>query len=322
MHRLLVAVLLVAACSAPCRLAHSEESAPPAGVAERTRTWLARLPVRQRGLVLHAYDARERMNWHYVPRNRSGLPLRSMGEAARREALALFSFVLGPWQWAKAEAVFRLEAVLRRQAAAANPNLPASWRDPLLYFVSVFGSPRPDGAWGLRLEGHHLSVNLTFHGSSLRAATPLFFGASPASVRLREGGVLRPLGTEEDLALQLVASLDARGRQQATLGPRVPGDVAFGPSRSPVATGRGLAASAITPAQRSLLRALVDEHRLGSAVSDDELRAARFLWAGGIHPGGDLYYRIEAPTFLLEHRNLGAHVHSLWRDPRGDFGGR
>ena len=316
---LLLVVLLVGVTSTPP--ARSAEPAAP-GVVERTQAWLSRLSPRQRSGVLHAFDGRERTNWHYVPRNRAGLALGAMDETARRDVLGLFAGALGAKSWAKAEAVFRLEAVLRRRAVAANPNVPTSWRDPLLYFVSVFGAPRPGATWGLRLEGHHLSVNLTFDGSALRAATPLFFGANPASARPGDGSVLRPLGAEEDLALRLMSALDAAWRRRAIAGRRAPGDVVFGPGRAPVASGQGLPATTLREDQRSLLRALVDEHRPGPPVSDAELAAARIVWMGGLRPGADLYYRIEAPTFLIEHRNLGAHVHSLWRDPRGDFGAR
>ena len=118
------------------------------------------------------------------------------------------------------------------------------------------------------------------------------------------------------------SALDAAQRRRAIAGRRAPGDVVFGPGRAPVASGQGLPVAAMRPPQRALLRALVDEHRRGSAVSDAELAAARIVWMGGLRSGADLYYRIEAPTFLIEHRNLGAHVHSLWRDPRGDFGAR
>ena len=317
----LAALLLLALCVAAILPVRAEE-VRPASIAERTRVWLSRLPPQQRGRTLHAFAAQERTNWHYVPRGRSGLALRSMGAAERKQALELFASVLGSAHWAKAQAVFRLEAILRRQAVAANPNTPASWRDPLLYFVSVFGTPREEGAWGLRLEGHHLSINLTFEGATLRSSTPLFFGANPASARTPDGTLLRPLGQEEDLAVRLITSLDATQRRRAVTGGCVPGDVVFGPSRAVAMTRGGLEAAALTPAQRASLRALVDAHRLGAPIGNEELGTARLLWMGGMRAGGALYYRIEAPTFLLEFRNLGSHVHCLWRDPRGDFGGR
>jgi hypothetical protein len=39
---------------------------------------------------------------------------------------------------------------------------------------------------------------------------------------------------------------------------------------------------------------------------------------GGLH-----YYRIQSSTFLIEYdntQNNGNHIHSVWRDYKGDFG--
>jgi hypothetical protein len=39
--------------------------------------------------------------------------------------------------------------------------------------------------------------------------------------------------------------------------------------------------------------------------------------------GQKYYYRVQGPTFLIEHDNTqgnGNHIHSVWRDFNGDFG--
>jgi hypothetical protein len=48
-----------------------------------------------------------------------------------------------------------------------------------------------------------------------------------------------------------------------------------------------------------------------------------FAWAGGLERGMEHYYRIQAPTFLIEYDNTqndANHVHSVWRDFENDFG--
>jgi len=48
-----------------------------------------------------------------------------------------------------------------------------------------------------------------------------------------------------------------------------------------------------------------------------------FAWAGEIEKGKKHYYRIQGPTFLVEYDNTqndGNHIHSVWRDFKGDFG--
>lgn len=47
-----------------------------------------------------------------------------------------------------------------------------------------------------------------------------------------------------------------------------------------------------------------------------------FAWAGGSEPGQGHYYRIHAPTLIIEYDNTqgGAnHIHAVWRDPTNDF---
>ena len=88
-----------------------------------------------------------------------------------------------------------------------------------------------------------------------------------------------------------------------------------------------------TDAQRELLRALLDVYvrRIPDALADAEaekyagprIDALHFAWAGGIEAGEPHYYRIQGPRLLVEYDNTQRdvnHVHSVWRDPDGDFG--
>ncbi len=96
---------------------------------------------------------------------------------------------------------------------------------------------------------------------------------------------------------------------------------------------RGLAASAMTGEQREMLDTLLLRYvdRLPDELAADEadkfagdrLDDVHLLWAGGLEPGEAHYYRLHSPVLLAEYDNTarGAnHVHTVWRDPRGDFG--
>lgn len=53
------------------------------------------------------------------------------------------------------------------------------------------------------------------------------------------------------------------------------------------------------------------------------LAATHFAWAGSTTPGASHYYRLHGTALLIEYDNPdadGNHVHSVWRDPAGDFG--
>lgn len=68
---------------------------------------------------------------------------------------------------------------------AAPPGLKARYKQFCDYAIALFGTPGGD-QWGLRFEGHHVTVNLTFQknedGQVEVHATPLFFGAFPMIV--------------------------------------------------------------------------------------------------------------------------------------------
>jgi hypothetical protein len=95
---------------------------------------------------------------------------------------------------------------------------------------------------------------------------------------------------------------------------------------------KGLAAAAMNVAQRDMLDALLHLYvdRLPDDVAAEEeakfagsaLDDIHLLWAGGLEPGQPHYYRLHGPTVLAEYDNSmrdANHVHTVWRDPRGDF---
>src|SRR6185436_10950189 len=58
-------------------------------------------------------------------------------------------------------------------------------------------------------------------------------------------------------------------------------------------------------------------------INKTGLDQIRFGWAGSLEPRRNYYYRIQGPTFLLEHdnsRNGATHIHSVWRVFEEDFG--
>ena len=97
-------------------------------------------------------------------------------------------------------------------------------------------------------------------------------------------------------------------------------------------TPKGLAAADMTGPQREMLDMLLRRYaeRLPDELAADEcakfageaLDEVHLLWAGGLEPGEPHYYRLHSPVLLAEYDNTarGAnHVHTVWRDPRGDF---
>jgi hypothetical protein len=296
---------------------------------DAAKTFLASLTPDQRERVKFAFDADERMNWFYTPVPRKGLPLREMGPGQKKLALALLSAGLSQRGMIKATTIMSLEDVLNLLEIGAGPR-----RDPDGYFFSIFGEPSETGVWGFRIDGHHISQNFTISEGKVIGA-PSFFGSNPAEVRQGPRKGLRVLGREEDLASALVHSLTPAQRNTAIVDKTAPHDILTTNSRKAALNGQpsGIAVSALTAKQKEMFQELLDEYcynmpdTLAQAREDQIKKAGNrlwFAWSGGIEPKDPHYYRIQSPTFLVEYDDTQDdtnHIHSVWRDFTGDFGG-
>jgi Protein of unknown function (DUF3500) len=300
--------------------------------------WLASLGPAERAKAGYPFPAdEERTRWYYTPTERGGLPLAEMGPVSQRLAHRLVASGLSEGGYATAATVMGLENVLDAKEGWRRGydgrTVPHRGRDPQLYFVSVFGEPGA-GAWGWRVGGHHVALNYTVGAGGQVSASPLFLGANPGLTRLVGPGVLRPLAAEEDLARELLDALAPDQLATAMLSSEAPGDI-LQRNRPTVRVGppEGLAGAGMLPQQRALLAGLLDQY-LGrlpgplaelerARVAGERLEAVHFGWAGSGEPGQPHYYRLQGPRLLIEYDNVqdGAnHVHSVWRDPEGDFG--
>ena len=299
-----------------------------AAMAAAATAFLSALGADARRRAVFVFGDKERFNWGYVPRRREGLAFKDMAAPARAAAHELMKASLSEMGYAKAVDVIRLEGVLRQLETFG-----ALMRDPDNYAVSVFGTPGATAPWGWRLEGHHLSLNFTLVPGKLAAVTPAFLGANPAEVRSGPLQSLRALAREEDLGRALAQGMDARQRRRMVIAERALGDIVSGPGRrEALAAPAGIPGAELAPAQRAMLLRLVEEYarNMRAEIADEELRRLReaglerlhFAWAGPLDAGAH-YYRIHGPTVLIEldnTQNEANHIHSVWHDPRNDFG--
>ncbi len=118
--------------------------------------FLASLTPEQRAKATFAFQEDERLNWHYIPKERKGIPLLEMTMAQKALAHALLSAGLSQQGYIKAVTIMSLDDVLR-----VMENDDGNRRNPEKYYFTVFGEPSDTGTWGFRVEGHHLSQNFT-----------------------------------------------------------------------------------------------------------------------------------------------------------------
>lgn len=306
-------------------------TAPVAAGRMRTAAadFLASLRPEQRSTAQADFDTADHQQWTYLPGPRPGLALADMTDPQRDLAMRLLDTGLGDRGGADARAIMRLEATLRQLEQDAGES--GANRDPHFFWFRVLGEPGEKAPWAWRANGHHLAVHVTLVGDAI-AATPQFFGANPAKV---PHSGLRTLPLEEDMARELLASLDSEQTAVAVSGPVAPGDILT--RRDPVADitviPAGLTHANMRLAQRDLLTRLVRQYleRVTPEVAelswrsvvDTGLDAVRFTWSGSQEVGAGHYYAITGPTFLLEYdntQNNANHVHTVWRDLRHDWG--
>jgi hypothetical protein len=317
--------VLAAAALLPFGRASAQTVDAAQRIADSANRFLLSLDDGQRRKAMIAFDSANRLDWHYVPRSRSGLALGEMRADQAGAARALFASVLNQRGLDLLDGVRLLEGVLREQQG--------SFRDPDRYYVSVFGTPGRF-PWGWRFEGHHLSLNVALAAPGHVAVTPFFTGAHPATVRDGAHRGYRLLGPSEDLARQIMAGLNDQQRRAAIIADRSFGEIVASPQRErDLGAPRGLLLGEMTGAQRTLVEALIDRF-LGTLAADllarqkqrvleQGLSTFRLAWAGSLTPGEAHYFRVHGPATLIEHDNTqnGAnHIHAVWRDLAADFG--
>lgn len=294
----------------------------------------------QRQKAVFPFESDERLRWNFIPTEafaRNGLLLRDMTEQQRNRAHDLLKSALSQRGYLTATAIMELETTLgdiERRSRESGRGGEGFERHPLKYFFSVFGTPSTTQTWGWRVEGHHVSLHFSVVKGNLIASSPSFFGTNPAEVREGPKTGLRILAEQEDVARSLLMAFNEGQRAKAIIQSVALNEIVttnkldISPL-SPV----GITAADMTAAQRDQLTKLIDIYI--SKMTDDVAADRRaklqkagtekiaFAWAGETELGKRHYYRIQGPTFLIEHdnsQNNGNHVHSVWRDFNGDFG--
>jgi hypothetical protein len=308
-----------------------------AAMARAAEKFLDSLGADQRAKAAFAFDADERFNWQFM-RDRpeksrfKGLPVVEMNAAQKKAALELLKAGTSPAGNKLAATIMSLESLVPEGAKKGG-----AIRDPQWYFFAVFGKPSATGNWGWRLQGHHLSLNFTLRDGKVIATTPTFLGVEPAEVKSGPRKGLRPFADVDDLGKKLYSSLDDGQRKLALAEQSFP-KYRGGDKKPAAGEPLGLAAARMNGKQRSLLLELLHAYtdRFPADVAQAELSALtaagigkiHFAYSGGVEPGQKHAYRIQGPTFLIEFLNEQAdsdenpanHVHSVWRNTKGDFG--
>jgi hypothetical protein len=297
-------------------------------MAETAKAFLSALTPEQAKTAMFPFDSEERFNWHFIPRERKGLPLKDMTPQQKHLAHALLAAGLSQRGYIKATQIMSLEDILRILEKDSGAR-----RNPEGYYFSIFGEPSSTGVWGYRVEGHHFATNFTIVNGKV-TGSPNFYGTNPAEVKDGPRKGLRVLGAEEDAGRELLMALTPEQKKVAVLTRDAYKDIITGASRKASLENQpsGLSAAKMNQKQRALLQAVIDEYiyNMPEQVAQGRQELVKkagnniqFAWAGVEERGGPHYYRVVSPDFIIEYdntQNNANHVHSVWRDINGDFG--
>ena len=295
---------------------------------EAARALLASLDERQRSLIRGDLADPDLRKFSYLPGDRPGLALEHLTSAQHALAVDLLRSAHSPGGAELALGAIAVERIRRQLVTGTRPTGDRYW-------LRVLGDPSGAGAWGWRINGHHLGVHVTVATAST-TLTPHFVGSEPAVVPFGPQAGHRILGPEEDLARELATGLDPDQRALGIVADVAPDDILTraDPVADPGLLPEGIGRDLLRPAQQQLLDRLVGRYldrapapyaqqcwRDAEAAGLDRIR---FAWAGPTQPGKGHYYCVRGADFLIEYDNTqddANHAHSVWRHLRDDWGG-
>lgn len=185
--------------------------------------FIATLTKDQQARALYRFDAEERFNFHFVPKNdRKGISLNELSAAQKGAAMSMLKTVLSSQGYRKATEIIQLETVLK---AIEKREADDHYRDPGKYFFTIFGTPGKGTTWGCRLEGHHVAFNFSAKDEKLVAGTPGFMGSNPAVVPDGPEKGKQILKEETEMGFALLNSFSEKQLQKVVIGAEAPNEI-------------------------------------------------------------------------------------------------
>ncbi len=314
-----------------------------------TNDFLKSLNEQQRQQVSYDFNDTLRTKWTNLPVGlapRPGLQYGELSETSRIKFHHILTTLLSSQGYLKTTSIMKLDDILNEVYETAYKNKEINddeitelrnlqW-DFSHYFISVWGKPGIVDPWGLKFEGHHISLNISVAGGNY-SLTPLFFGTDPSEVHTTKYAGLRVLSKEEDYGFLLINALSKEQQSVAVISNEVPGDIITNPQRKQmISEYRGIKASSFTPEQKVYLKYIIEEyvhnlehekaHEYMDKFEGSGIDNIWFGWIGSLKPQKPHYYVINGPDFLIEYDNrgfqgsLGNHIHCIWREKGNDFG--
>ena len=298
--------------------------APAADLLAAARKFLANLESDKRKAASFAWDGPEWRNWNYFGAAgyiKPGLRLEQMNPAQKAAAWDLLASLFSPAGIEKTRNVMTLQDVL---AASGNGT---GQRSSERFSFALYGTPAETGAWGFRLEGHHLTQSISVHDNRIVAVTPSSFSALPNRITSGKHAGLITLKDEEALARRLAADLAGKPRVKQAEQPLY-NILSYAGRERANSQKVGIAAANLTAGQQDLLWQLVDTYSVDyltpalataqkARVRSGDRAAVHFAWYGPNTPEKAFGYRVIGDGFVIEMGSVdeaAQHLHTIYHD--------
>ena len=312
-----------------------------AGIQQAAREFLEGLTEAQRIATVFDVGNEEWRKWSNVDNGiyvRQGVSIKAITGVQREAAFHLLRVSLSTRGLEQSRAIMRTDHSLGELNAD-----PDNYGEDL-YFFTIMGEPSADEPWGWQLDGHHLIINFFVLGDQV-VMTPVFMGAEPVITTSGKYAGNELLQVEQDRGVELMRSLSAEHRMEATISDFKQGrDIRAEANRDNLVLDyEGVRASSLSEDQQARLVELVGVYvgRLNEGHANvcmtevvAHLDDTWFAWVGETSDEAVFYYRIHSPVVLIEFDHqvpVGVpgspdgpsrnHIHTVVRTPNGnDYG--
>ena len=325
---ILAGASLIGAAALPSAVLAAAEPglAPADDLLAATRRFTASLEPDKLKAASFAWNGSEWRGWNYFGGTgyvKPGLRLEQMSAAQKAAAWDLLASVFSPAGIAKTRNVMTLQDVL---AASGNGT---GQRSSERFSFAIFGTPAERGAWGLRLEGHHLTQSIAVRDGRIVSVTPSSFSALPNRITSGKHAGLVTLKDEEALARKLIGDLAPKLQARARKSDRALDNIlSYAGRERSHAQKVGIAAADLTAMQREFVWQLIDTYtvdHLTSAlataqkerVRSGDREAVHFAWYGPNTPEKAFGYRLIGDGFVIEMGSVddaAQHLHTIYND--------
>ncbi|MEM8524785.1 MAG: DUF3500 domain-containing protein [Bacteroidota bacterium] len=274
----------------------------------------------------------DRYRWSNLPvflHERKGVALEDMNEEQKRATQLLLQAALSDMGYLKANWIIWLDERRKEEMKTEGSDVFQHYGQGK-FWLTIFGKPSKDSDWGWRLEGHHLSINMTFSEGNIYI-TPLFLGAHPTVVADGPFAGFEAMYRETQLGNALFESLSEKQKATAVIAKKAYEDILTRTGREAyIKKGEGINVADLSARQQSLVKKIIETYfsnfRKDIATTylrKIDIKEFKFVWAGTGKFEDGIYYRLQSPQFVIEydHRNADIdHIHSVFYDLKGAFG--